>query len=76
MGDLLVRPVSATSLLAGVVVEEIALGSEQGSLLATQAGVLFAPGISLDGAPFTFGRPSERALRRALDRRNLTHDRK
>jgi glutaredoxin len=46
-------------------VEEIALDSTGGTLLATTAGVLFAPGILLDGRPFGFGRLSERALRRA-----------
>jgi hypothetical protein len=55
-----------------VRVQEIRLDSEQGRLLATQAGVLFAPGILLDGAPFTFGRLSERALRRTLTRRTRT----
>lgn len=58
-------------------VEEIALDTEQGARLATRAGVLFAPGILLDGRPFTFGRLSEKALRRALTRRALTaQDRK
>jgi len=58
-------------------VEEIALDTEQGAQLATRAGVLFAPGILLDGRPFTFGRLSERALRRALIRRTPTaEDRK
>ena len=32
---------------------------------ATGAGVMFAPGILLDGQPFGFGRLSERALRGA-----------
>jgi glutaredoxin len=60
-----------------LTVEEISFDSEPGTQLATQAGVLFAPGILLDGQPFTFGRLSERALRRALHRRTLpTPDRK
>jgi len=53
-------------------VEEISLDSPNGALLAGRAGVLFAPGILLDGAPFAFGRLSERALRRALDRQATT----
>jgi hypothetical protein len=49
-------------------VEEIGLGTPRGQQLALGAGVLFAPGILLDGAPYAFGRLSERALRRALSR--------
>ena len=49
-------------------VQEIAMDSAEGTRLATTAGVLFAPGILLDGRPFAFGRLSERALRRALSR--------
>lgn len=48
--------------------EEVSLGSETGKDLATKAGVLFAPGVLIDGAPFAFGRLSERKLRRALSR--------
>ena len=47
-------------------VEEIALNSERGRTLATEAGVMFAPGIFIDGRPFGFGRLSERKLRRSL----------
>lgn len=47
-------------------VEEISLDADRGRALAAEAGVLFAPGILLDGAPFGFGRLSERKLRRAL----------
>jgi hypothetical protein len=36
--------------------------------LATSAGVLFAPGLLVDGRPFGYGRLSERRLRRALGR--------
>ncbi len=31
--------------------------------------MLFPPGIFLDGEPFSYGRPSERKLRRELERR-------
>ncbi len=34
----------------------------------TQAGVLFAPGVLVDGRPFGHGRLSERKLRRTLGR--------
>lgn len=49
-------------------VTEIDLGSEQGRHLAADAGLLFAPGVLVDGAPFSYGRLSERKLRRRLDR--------
>lgn len=47
-------------------VEEISLTSERGQALAMRAGVLFAPGVLLDGDPFAFGRLSERRLRKHL----------
>jgi glutaredoxin len=50
-------------------VTEVDLRSEQGRRLAAEAGVLFAPGVLVDGQPFSYGRVSERKLRRALDRR-------
>lgn len=40
-----------------------------GEALAVESGILFPPGIFLDGEPFSYGRPSERKLRRELDRR-------
>jgi len=49
-------------------VTEIDLATEHGRALATGAGMLFAPGILLDGRPFGHGRLSERRLRRALQR--------
>ncbi|MFF8904796.1 glutaredoxin family protein [Streptomyces olivaceoviridis] len=49
-----------------LTVTEIDLGSEAGQRLALDAGVLFAPGVLLDGEPFSYGRLSERRLRRAL----------
>jgi len=51
-------------------ITEVELGSEQGRRLAAEHGVLFAPGVLLDGAAFSSGRLSERKLRRALDRRS------
>jgi glutaredoxin len=47
-------------------VEEIELTSDRGRALAAEAGVLFAPGVFVDGRPFGFGRLSERKLRRSL----------
>ena len=52
-----------------VHVNEIGLASEEGQALARAAGVLFAPGVLLDGNPFSYGRLSERKLRRALGKR-------
>jgi len=50
-------------------VTEVDLGTEMGRELAADAGVLFAPGVLVDGRPFSYGRLSERKLRRLLDRR-------
>jgi len=50
-------------------ITEIDLAGEEGQLLARQAGVLFAPGVLVDGESFSFGRISERKLRRTLDKR-------
>ncbi|OZM76378.1 glutaredoxin family protein [Pseudonocardia sp. MH-G8] len=49
-------------------VREIDLATAEGQHLATSAGVLFAPGVLLDGEAFSYGRLSERKLRRALQR--------
>lgn len=45
------------------------VGSPEGQTLAMRGGVLFPPGIFLDGEPFSYGRPSERKLRREIERR-------
>lgn len=50
-------------------VSTLALHSPEGQALAERSGILFAPGILLDGVPFSYGRPSERKLRRELERR-------
>ncbi len=50
-------------------VTEIDLGTPTGQRLAKEAGVLFAPGVLIEGRPFSFGRLSERRLRRALRQR-------
>ncbi|MFD8352423.1 glutaredoxin family protein [Streptomyces coelicoflavus] len=47
-------------------ITEIDLAGEEGRRLSAEAGVLFAPGILLNGEPFSYGRLSERRLRRAL----------
>lgn len=53
----------------------VELGSEQGRELAARHGVLFAPGVLLDGEMFSYGRLSERRLRRHLARRSASVDR-
>lgn len=43
--------------------------SPEGRELAARGGIMFAPGLFLDGEPFSYGRPSERKLRKELERR-------
>lgn len=52
-----------------LAVETRDLASEQGRALAERGGVMFPPGLFLDGQPFSYGRVSERKLRRELQRR-------
>ena len=49
-------------------VTEIDITGEEGRALAARAGVVFAPGLLVDGRPFGYGRISERRLRRTLQR--------
>ncbi len=53
----------------GFSVSMLNVGSPEGQALAMRGGMLFPPGIFLDGEPFSYGRPSERKLRRELERR-------
>jgi glutaredoxin len=53
----------------GFSVSTVDLASPEGQALAERGGVMFPPGIFLDGEPFSYGRPSERKLRRELGRR-------
>lgn len=52
-----------------MIVRRVELDSDAGRELATRHGVLFAPGVLLDGEMFSYGRLSERRLRRHLARR-------
>ncbi len=54
----------------GFAITTLDLGSAQGQQLAERGGVMFPPGIFIDGEPFSHGRPSERKLRHELDRRS------
>lgn len=49
-----------------VQVEQLSAESAEGQALALREGVLFPPGIFVDGAFVQYGRPSERKLRQAL----------
>ncbi len=51
-----------------LAVSTLDMGSPEGQRLATQGGLLFPPGILIDGKPFCYGRLSERKIRRELDR--------
>lgn len=54
-----------------LVIETVDLDSPAGEQLALHGGILFPPGIFLDGEPFSYGRLSERKLRRELERRGV-----
>ena len=45
---------------------EVTLDSEQGRSLASEAGAPFPPVVFIDGRAFSYGRLSERRLRKAL----------
>ncbi|MHB8507943.1 MAG: glutaredoxin family protein [Candidatus Dormibacteria bacterium] len=49
-------------------VEVIPLESPEGRRLAANAGLIFAPGVLLDGKPFSHGRLSEAKLRKELEK--------
>ncbi len=45
------------------------LGSPAGEELAAQHQLAFPPGVIIDGEPFSYGRLSERRIRKELNRR-------
>lgn len=51
-------------------IREISLDTEEGRGLAAGSGVVFAPGILIDGRLFSYGRLSEKKLRRHLTNSN------
>ncbi len=53
-------------------VREVGLSSPGGGELAARHGILFPPGLLLDGGFVGFGRVSERKLRRLLEQRAHT----
>lgn len=54
------------ALTYSLQVHEIGLDTEEGLALATRHGVLFTPGILIDGGLFSYGRLPEKKLRRKL----------
>jgi len=52
-------------------VRSVDIDLDVGRRLAAQGGFLFPPGILVDGEAFSYGRPSEKKLRRELARRAL-----
>lgn len=52
-----------------VRVRTVDLSTAEGQEMAERGGVLFPPGVFVDGEPFSYGRLSERKLRRELERR-------
>ncbi|MGH2684561.1 MAG: glutaredoxin family protein [Actinomycetota bacterium] len=50
----------------GLTVRELGFDSDEGRSLALSAGALFPPAVFLDGEPFSYGRLSERRLRKEL----------
>jgi len=47
------------------------MATPEGQRLVALGGVMFPPGVFLNGEPFSYGRLSERKLRRALDQLEL-----
>lgn len=52
-----------------VKVATMDLGSPEGRALAERGGLLFPPGVLVDGDAFSYGRLSERKLRKEIERR-------
>lgn len=53
-----------------LITDIVDLQSAGGESMALRGGVLFPPGIFVDGEPFSYGRLSERKLRRELEQRS------
>lgn len=58
-----------TSVEFRIDVQEIRMETEEGRNLAIQNGVMFAPGVFIDGKLFSYGRLSEKKLRHHLERK-------
>ncbi|TAM68635.1 MAG: thioredoxin family protein [Microbacteriaceae bacterium] len=51
-------------------ITEIGLATEEGFALAARHGVVFAPGVLVDGDMFSYGRLPEKKLRRYLSQQH------
>ncbi len=51
-----------------LTIDVVALDSPRGKQLAIASGIAFPPALLLDGKAFSYGRLSERQLRKALQR--------
>lgn len=56
-------------------VEVLDVATDRGREIAASSGMAFPPGVLLDGRPFSYGRLSERKLRRELGRRPAQRER-
>lgn len=52
-----------------LAVATLDLSTPEGQTLAMRGGIMFPPGVFLDGEPFSYGRLSERKLRREIEAR-------
>lgn len=52
-----------------IEVEAVELDSDRGHALARRSGMAFPPAVLINDEPFSYGRLSERKLRKALGRR-------
>lgn len=57
----------------GLNVQHVDVASDTGRDLAQRAGMAFPPGVLIDDKPFSYGRLSERKLRRALASKGGNH---
>ena len=53
-----------------IELETVDLTSDHGRALAQRSGMAFPPAVLIDDQPFSYGRLSERKLRKALARRD------
>lgn len=52
-----------------LTISTLDLGTPEGEALAIRGGIMFPPGIFIEGKSFSYGRPSERKLRREFEAR-------
>ncbi len=50
-----------------LAISTLAIDSREGQALAQEGGILFPPGIFIDGAALSYGRPSEGRIRREIE---------